>query len=296
MAQSTIRLLLPVIFATFLLWGATPAGAGWEAGAKAGYDSNLSRSIDEGEGSSYLSVQGGYVKGHSGESRMDWTMGFFVEGAFYPSLEDIDYAAATFSPGLAYIFHPGWTVAVTPFLQGKVVQDSDQSALAFGVRVDFLQKPGGRVYLGEYYAYTDSRASNDVYSYRENAVGAYLGMRWSPGFFTEVGYEFSRGDSFLSTKIPGLPAGGGGGGGGGAGGGGAGGGGAGNGGGGPIYSPAFDSIVFKETVDSHSVPVTVGFDWTARWFSTVNYTYRTWSAESVEATDHSGYAGIGYRF
>jgi hypothetical protein len=28
----------------------------------------------------------------------------------------------------------------------------------------------------------------------------------------------------------------------------------------------------------------------------VNYTYRTWSAESVEATDHSGYAGIGYRF
>lgn len=296
MVQSAIRLLLPVIFAELLLWGVTPARAGWEAGAKAGYDSNLSRSIDEGEGSSYLSVQGGYVKGHSGESRMDWTMGFFVEGAFYPSIEDIDYAAATFSPGLAYIFHPGWTVAVTPFLQGKVVQDSDQSALAFGVRVDFLQKPGGKVYLGEYYAYTDSRASNDVYSYRENAVGAYLGVRWSPGFFTEVGYEFSRGDSFLSTRLPGLPAGGGGAGGGGAGGGGAGGGGAGNGGGGPIYSPAFDSIVFKETVDTHSVPVTVGFDWTARWFSTVNYTYRTWSAESVEATDHSGYAGIGYRF
>ena len=286
MVQSSIRLLLPVIFAVFLLWGVTPARAGWEAGAKAGYDSNLSRSIDEGEGSSYLSIQGGYVKGHSGESRMDWTMGFFVEGAFYPSLEDIDYAAATFSPGLAYIFHPGWTVAVTPFLQGKAVQDSDQSALAFGVRVDFLQKPGGRAYLGEYYAYTDSRASNDVYSYRENAVGAYLGMRWSPGFFTEVGYEFSRGDSFLSVKVPAPPTGGGG----------AGGRGAGYGGGMPQYSKAFDSIVFKEQVDSHSVPVTVGFDWTPRWFSSVNYTYRSWSAESVKATDHSGYAGIGYRF
>lgn len=291
MVQSTIRLLLPVIFAAFLLWGVTPARAGWEAGAKAGYDSNLSRSIDDEEGSAYLSVQGGYVKGHSGESRMDWTMGFFVEGAFYPSIEDIDYAAATFSPGLAYIFRPGWTGAVTPFLQGKVVQDSDQSALAFGVRVDFLQKPGGSVYLGEYYAYTDSRASNDVYSYRENAVGAYLGMRWTPGCFTEVGYEFSRGDSFLSVKVPASPAGGGG-----AGGGGPGGGGAGYGGGMPQYSKAFDSIVFKEKVDTHSVPVTVGFDWTPRWFSTVNYTYRTWSAESADATDHSGYAGIGYRF
>ena len=144
MAQSTIRLLLPFILGGFLLWGVTPARAGWEAGAKAGYDSNLSRSIDDGEGSSFLSAQGGYVKGHSGESRMDWTMGFFVEGAFYPSIEDIDYASATFSPGLSYIFHPGWTAAVTPFLQGKVVRDSDQSALSFGVRVDFVQKPGGR--------------------------------------------------------------------------------------------------------------------------------------------------------
>jgi len=287
MLQSTIRRLAPFIAAALLLCGVTPASAGWEAGAKAGYDSNLSRSIDDGEGSSYLSIQGGYVKGHSGESRLDWTMGFFVEGAFYPSIEDIDYGSATFSPGLAYIFHPGWTAAVTPFLQGKTVRDSDQSALAFGVRVDFLQKPGGRVYLGEYYAYTDSRASNDVYSYWENAVGAYLGVRWTPGFFTEVGYEFSRGDSYLSVKGPASPTGGGGGGGGG---------GAGDGGGGPQYSKAFDSMVFKEQVDSHSVPVTVGFDWTKRWFSTVNYTYRKWSAESVEATDHSGYAGIGYRF
>jgi hypothetical protein len=259
----------------------SPALAGWEAGVKGGYESNLSRSIDDGEGSAFLSAYAGYMKPHSGEARLDWTMGFTVEGAVYPSITDVDSLSAMFTPGLAYIFSRMWSMAVTPFLQGKVVQDTEQSAVTFGARVDIIQKFEGGLYLGEYYTYTDSRANEDVYSYAENAIGAYLGMRWSPGYFTELGYEFSRGDSFLSVKVP-APA--------------AGGGGRGNGGGGMQYSQAFDSLVFKERVDSHSVPVTVGIDWTKRWFSTLNYTYRTWAGDSGKATDHSGYAGFGYRF
>jgi len=73
---------------------------GWEAGAKAGFDTNVSRSIDDGEGSGNVSAYGSYWKGHAAETRLDWTMGFVLHGAVYPSLPDVDYAAAMFSPGL----------------------------------------------------------------------------------------------------------------------------------------------------------------------------------------------------
>jgi hypothetical protein len=206
-------------------------------------------------------------------------MGFLVQGAVYPSVSDVDYAAAMISPGLAYILKPGWTVALTPFFQGKTVKDSEQSAWSFGGRVDFSQKFRNGIYLGEHYVYTDSRANEDVYSYTENAFGLRVGMRWTPRFFTEAGYEFTRGDSFLSERAPAAPVG----------------------GGGPgarrgRFSSAFGTDVFKVTVDSHAFSVTAGIDWTRSWFSTVNYTYRTWDSDSGSANDSFGVAGIGYRF
>ena len=273
------KALLAVFVIPTLVLAASLACAGWEAGAKAGFDTNLSRSIDDGDGSGYLSAYGSYWKGHAAETRLDWTMGFTVQGAVYPSLSEVDYVAAMLSPGVAYILRPGWTAALTPFLQGKAVKDSEQSAWAFGGRVDFSQKFVSGIYLGEYYVYTDSRANEDVYSYTENTLGLYIGMRWTPKIFTEAGYEFSRGDSFFSTKVPAPPAGGGG---------------PGRGRGG--YSSAFGAEVFKETVDGHALSVSAGIDWTPSWFSTVNYTYRTWDGDSGSANDSSGYAGIGYRF
>jgi hypothetical protein len=273
------KVLLGLFVVPLLFWKASPACADWEAGARTGFDTNLSRSIDGDDGSGYLSAYGSYWKGHAAETRLDWTMGIIVQGAVYPSLSDVDYAAAMLSPGVAYIFRPGWTAALTPFLQGKAVKDSEQSALAFGGRVAFSQKFQNGIYLGEYYVYTDSRANEDVYSYTENTLGLYLGMRWTPKVFTEAGYEFSRGDSFLSSKVAAPPTGG-------------------NGSGrrGGRYSSAFGAEVFKETMDSHALSVSAGIDWTRSWFSTVNYTYRTWDGDSGSADNSSGYAGIGYRF
>jgi len=275
------KTLLAFFVVPTLVLASSQACAGWESGAKAGFDTNLSRSIDDGDGSGYLSAYGSYWRGHAAETRLDWTLGFIVQGAVYPSLSEVDYAAAMLSPGVAYIIRPGWTVALTPYLLGKAVRDSEQSALAFGGRVDFSQKFVSGIYLGEYYVYTDSRANEDVYSYRENTLGFYLGMRWTPKVFTEAGYEFSRGDSFLSTNVVAPPAGGGG---------------PGAGRGNGRYSSTFGAEVFKEMVDGNAFSISAGIDWTQSWFSTVNYTYRTWDGDSGSANDSSGYAGIGYRF
>jgi len=273
------KAVLAVSMVSCLFFEASPSHADWEAGVKAGYDSNLSRSVDDGDGSGYLSPYISYWKGHSAETRWDWTMGVIVQGAVYPSLSDVDYVAAMFSPGVAYIFRPGWTAALTPFLLGKTVKDSEQSALEFGGRVGFSQNFRNGAYLGEYYVYTDSRAEEDVYSYTENALGLYVGMRWTPKVFSEAGYEFSRGDSFLSTKETIPPSGGGG-----------------PGRGGGRFSPAFGAEVFKEMVDRHALSISVGIDWTRSWYSTMNYTYRTWDGDSGSADSSSGYLSIGYRF
>jgi hypothetical protein len=280
MIHRRLEALFAIVAVSTLFWAASPACAGFEIGVKGGYDSNLSRSIDDGEGSGFVSAYGGYWKGHSGETRLDWTMGFIVQGAAYPSLSDVDYAAAMISPGVAYILRPGWTVALTPFLHAKAVQDSEQSAWSFGGRVDLLQKFRNGIYLGEHYVHTDSRADEDVYSYTENSFGLRVGMRWTPRVFTEAGYEFTRGDSFLSTKVQAPPTGGGGGPGGRRG----------------QFSSTFGAEVFKETVDVNAFHVSAGVDWTRSWFSTVNYTYRTWDGDSGSANDSSGYVGIGYRF
>ena len=53
---------------------------------------------DDGDGSGYLSAYGSYWKGHAAETRLDWTMGLIVQGGVYPSLSEVDYAAAMLSP------------------------------------------------------------------------------------------------------------------------------------------------------------------------------------------------------
>lgn len=279
MILRTWRARIASLAAPTMLLVATPAYSGWETGAKAGFDANLSRSIDDGEGSGYLSAHAGYWKGHAAETRLDWTLGFLVEGAEYPSLPDVSYAAATLSPGVAYIFRPGWTSALTAFLQGKSVNDTEQSAWTFGGRLDFSQKFRNGIYLGEYFFHSDSRANEDIYSYAENTFGIVLGMRWTPRVFTEAGAEFSRGDSFFSRSAPTQPAGGGG-----------------SGMGWGRYSSAFGTEVSKETADRRALSVSAGVDWTPSWFSTVNCTYSAWDADSGSADGSSGYVGMGYRF
>ncbi len=267
--------------AVMLLPGAGLAFAGWETGAKVGFDTNVSRSISGGESDGFLLGYAAYSREPSGETRLDWTFSAVGDAAAYARLSDLDYAAVTVSPGLVYFYRPGWAFTAAPFLQAKGVRDSNQSALAFGGKLLARQRLPSDFYLGEYYAYTNSRANADTFSFTEHALGAFLGRNWTRTFSTEIGYEFSRGDSFRSVGAsPSVQ------------------GGTGGFGGGmhSMFSSAFGTEVIRERVDRHAVGVSAGIEWTKSIFSAAGYTFTSRRGDLGSSGSHAGFLGIGYRF
>ncbi|HEX9850361.1 hypothetical protein [Candidatus Deferrimicrobium sp.] len=271
-----------VLAAGMLLVAAGSAVAGWEAGTKLGFDSNVGRSIRGGKSDGYLLAYAGFSRGPSGESRGDWVFSAVAEGAAFASVTDLDSAAITISPGLVYFPRAGWTITVAPILQAKTVKDTDQSAVAFGGKLELRERLGEKAWLAEHYAYRDSRATSDIFSYKEHAVGALLGVNWTPAVSSEFGYEFSRGDSFLSVGTSTATSGGTGGSGGGmmAG----------------MFSSAFGSDVVKERVDRHAIGATIGYEWTRSIFSVAGYTLTVLRGDVGSSISNAGFAGVGYRF
>lgn len=271
------------LFLALLHCGSTEAFAGWETGGKAGYISNLSRSVNGGQGSTYLGGYAGYARTPTGESRIDWTLSAVAEGAVFTRLNDLDYAALTVSPGVILFHGSTWAASAAPFVQAKSVTDSNQSAWVFGGRINLRQQLRPNLYSGEYYVYTNSQANAAVFSYTENAFGAFLGVNWTPAFFTEIGYEYARGDSYQSVATSSTAPGGGG-------------------FFGPfggyesMFSQAFGTTVVRERVTRNSIAVNAGIDWTPSIFSVGTYAFTSRDSDLGLATSHSISAGIGYRF
>jgi hypothetical protein len=256
------------------------AGWDWETGGKAGYDSNLDRAIQNPQGSGYLGAYLSVNRDPEGESRLDWTLAALVDGTVYPNFSDFNYATLTIAPGLTYLPHKDWSVALSPFLQAKSVADADQSALAFGGKLLLKQKWGAGFYTGQYYLYKDSRAEVDTYSFTENALGFFLGRKFTARAFGEIGYEFSMGDSFRTVdqtksdptakgKGKGKDR---------------------------RSSPAVGSDVIRENVDRHALGLNVGYDWTPSFYSSAGYTYTILQGDSGTSNDHSVAVSLGYRF
>jgi len=279
MIRAAERLMFAV---AILMLTAGSAAAGWEAGTKIGFDSNVGRSVRTGKSDGYLLAYAGFSREPTGESRGDWVFSASAEGAAFASVTDLDYAAITLSPGWVYFPRAGWMITIGPIFQAKTVKDSDQSAATFGGKVELRERMGEKAYLAEHYAYRDSRASSDLYSYRENAVGALLGVNWTPALSTGIGYEFSRGDSFLSIGTSAAASGG-----------------TGGGGGGMMtgtFSPAFGSNVVKERVDRHEIGATAGYEWSRSIFSVAGYTVTVLRGNTGSSNSNAGYVGVGYRF
>ena len=271
-----------MLAAGILLMAAGSAVAGWEAGTKLGFDSNVGRSIQGGKSDAYLLAYAGFNRESSGESRGDWVFSAVAEGAAFASVTDLDTAAITLSPGLVYFPRAGWTITVAPILQAKTVKDSDQSAVAFGGKIELRERLGEKAYLAEHYAYRDSRATSDIFSFKEHAVGALLGVNWTPALSSEIGYEFSRGDSFLSVGTSTATSGGT------------------VGIGGRVmpgmFSSAFGTDVVKERVDRHALGATIGYEWNRSIFSVAGYTVTVLRGDVGSSISNAGFAGVGYRF
>ena len=270
-------------FACFILWFllavSLPVHAAWEIGGKAGFDSNVNRAISGGDSDSYLGGYLQYSRGATGETRLDWTFSASLEGNVFLKNNDLSNAYLTLAPGLTFFPYLTWSINVSPFVQGKAVADSEQSAVAYGAKVSLRQPIGKNVYLGEYYVYTDSRANEDVYSYADNALGIYLGVNWTRAFFSEVGYEFSRGDSFRTLGTTNSTS---------------------SGGKGKgkqhRYSSTFGTEVFKDKVDRHSLGATAGIELFPSLFSNFSYTYSTLKSDLGTSIDHTGFIGLSYYF
>jgi hypothetical protein len=263
----------------FLLATSLPAHASWEIGGKVGFDSNVNRAISGGDSDSYLGGYLQYARAATGETRLDWTFSSSLEGNAFLKNNDLSNASLTVAPGLTFFPYLTWSINVSPFVQGKAVADSEQSAVAFGAKVSLKQPIAKKVYLGEYYVYTDSRANEDVYSYTENALGIYLGVNWTRAFFSEIGYEFSRGDSFRS--IPGTTT--------------------------TVssgrgrgkqqkFSSTFGNEVFKEKVDRNSFGATAGIELAPSLYSNFSYTYSTLKGDLGTSIDHAGFISLSYYF
>lgn len=273
--KKTIVLLMT---ATVLGWS-SPCPAGWEAGGKAGYDSNVDRSIENSKGDALFTAYLSYMKEAAGDRSVDWTLLGTVEGTAYARYSDLSYVGATVAPGVTFSFGPVWSLNISPFVQGKAVSDSDQSAAAFGARVGLRQQWTDNFYTGEYYQYTDSSANEDIYSYTENAYGGFIGFKWTRRFFTELSYEYSRGDSFqsigtystvqVSGRGRGAPQ---------------------------RYSTSFDEQIIKEKVTRNTVGLTAGYDWSKSLFSVLGYSYSSAEGDLGTADVHFISLGLGYRF
>ena len=288
-AKLTCILLVIMLFAA----GGNKAFAGWQAGASTGYDSNINRSVDNKESDTYLSGYASLIRQPSGESRLGWFGAMTLEGASFTNNHNLNYAMISSSAGMTCFLHAFWRVDAAPFLEAKAINDSEQSALAFGGRVSMQQQIKRNIYTGQYYLYRDSRADVKTYSFTEHVFGVFLGVNWTESFFTEAYYEFSRGDSFrtvstvstVSTTST-IPS---------------------DKGKGQkkgqssekreqIYSETFGSDVIREEVDQHAIGVSVGIDWNRSLSSHIGYTFATTDGQLGASTAHAGFLDISYRF
>ena len=276
MCMKNARLACILFGIMLFLFGGKNAFAAWETGAAAGFDSNIDRSVNGGENDTYLTAYASLIWEPSGESRMGWSGAVTLEGTSFASNSDLNYAVISIFPGVTYFAHALWRVNISPFLEAKAVNDSDQSALAFGGQVSMRQQISNDLYAGQYYMYRDSRADVKTYSYTEHVIGVFLGVDWTEAFFSEVGYEFSRGDSFRTISTTSTTS---------------------SGRGKHLrYSETFGTDVIREEVDQNALGVSAGIDWNNSLFSHITYTFTAIKGDLGSCTSHAGSLGIGYRF
>ena len=275
--RTYIKMLLVVcLLTTTVLVEFTNAFSGWEAGGSVGFETNVDRSIDGGEDDVYAGAYTSWKRQPSAYSQLDWTFKALLEGSAFAEVTELSYVAFRVAPGVRFSPQNWWALSLSPFLRAKGVNDSDQSALEFGVQLSFDQKWNKGIYTGQFYLYTDSNADVNTFSFTEHRLGAFVGVDWTEALYSEIGYAFSHGDSFRTLESTSMTA---------------------SGKGRHRHSSsAFATDVVRETQDRHSIWVSAGYELTELLFSFVGYQFTAVDGDLDDYTVSSGFIGIGYRF
>jgi len=258
----------------------TRALALWEAEAKLVYDSNVNRSVVEEESDTALDALVTYNRVSDPERRLDWTLRATLEGAAFAQTQELNFLGLSLSPAVVAAPAHWWLVRIGPFLQARTVRDNDQSAWALGGAVNLEQQWSPFWYSGEYYAYTDSRARDEIYAFTEHRAGIFVGQNWTGSLFSELGYEYASGDSFqtiptatitttVTSRGRGYRRGG--------------------------YSTTFGADVVRDDVTRHSGALTIGYA-AGSFTPYLGYRYSRSRSDLGATNTHEASAGIRYTY
>lgn len=269
-------LLLFAVVASVPAMPAAKGEASWEASGHVGFDSNVNLSVDDPQGDGYFGGAVVFQRDPSYESRLDWSLESSLTGSVFAETEDLAYAAVGLAPGLVCLPHPLWTLNVSPFAEAKVVRDRDQSAFSYGIAVNLEERISGRWYAGQSYVYRVSRAEVETYSFSEHVLDLFVGAGWTERLSSEVGYAYSRGDSFRTVGTASGES---------------------------VrrgrhrrYSDTFGGEVVREKVDRHAATVRFGIGWTGSLFSQVSYEFAVLNGDLGSAESHNVFFATGLRF
>lgn len=253
-------------------------GAGWETGIRAGFDTDVNRSVTDKKSDGYLLAHLSYEKEYSDLSRLGYSLGASIEGSAYNRYRDLSYGRVSVSPSIIYHLHRLVSLSLSPHVGGTVMGDQDQSAFEGGIKFTIREQITPRLYAGQYYHLRASSADSNVYSFTENALGLFLGARITSLIGGELGYEFSRGDSYRTASVGlGVRKGAG----------------AGR---RQRYSTVFNEMIFREEVDRHAVGAVAAIDLSGSLSGSVSFTYTSLKGNTGSSTARSGLIGLDYRF
>jgi hypothetical protein len=243
----------------------------FEVYVRPGYDSNVTRSVNDPKADGYLNGNISWNRQATPEKMFDWTLSTVLNSSVYFKITEQNFLSATISPGFTYTYDERFQINISPVVEASAVNDTNQSEISVGGGLYLSQQLSSTFYMGEYASYIYSKAKNDIYSQNEFSLGAYFGINITRSLFTEASYEYSCGTSYQTSSIP-------------------------SGKGKGKHSTVFNYDVYQDTVNEHALSLNAGLDITDKVFTMIGYTFTYTEGEVGISRSNDISLGIGYRF
>lgn len=165
---------------------------------RAGYDTDPEGLPHQSSGDAWAALAVGDTRVRETGGPLSLSLDLALGVTAYARLTDLDRVFLVATPALDYVLTPAVAVRLALIVEGQVVSDGDQSAIAWGGNLRLRERLARSVDLAEYVSYRDQSARAAEYSGTKSAVGVFLrvflGERWLVG----AGAEYAHGDFFAS--------------------------------------------------------------------------------------------------